>query len=290
MKVVCGGDSLNGHEAKDIEEELYTTLRNQVSRNSPVKLPRPNFWNNLRSLCEYVEAEVNSLGQKEGWSPRSQAASRRLANIRRAVAELSQHRLIAFLRHASASKLKITNNKDSIAAIDWVKHDPAERIYYQSIISSLESFKSNVEWDNIQQGIGDIKSKDKVPKGTQQLDDFIENDDFVEGGAPELSFVEEEVFIEEELDEEERIARMEIDSYPDITNQATNKTQNKNSEESNAQAHGEKLMRIRIIKDQGLMMDDKGNDIEIKSGNIHQLGEMFAQLLIESGIAEEANI
>ena len=127
----------------------------------------------MRSLCEYVEAEVNSLGQKEGWSPRSQAASRRLANIRRAVAELSQHRLIAFLRHASASKLKITNNTDSIAAIDWVKHDPAERIYYQSIISSLDSFKNNVEWNNIQQGIGDTKSTDKVPKGTQQLDDFV---------------------------------------------------------------------------------------------------------------------
>mgnify|MGYP003317687809 CR=1 FL=1 len=37
-------------------------------------------------------------------------------------------------------------------------------------------------------------------------------------------------------------------------------------------------------------MDDKGNDFEIISGDIHQLNEVFAKLLIESGIAEEANI
>ena len=269
---------------------MYTTLRNQVSRNSPVKLPRPNFWNNLRSLSEYVEAEVNSLGQKEGWSPRSQAASRRLANIRRAIAELSQHRLVAFLRHASASKLKIANNSDSIGAIDWVKHDPAERIYYQSIISSIDSFKSNVEWSSMQQGIGEIKSPHTVPKGTQQLDDFVESDEFVEGGTPELNFIDEDTFVEEELDEEERIARIEADSYPDNFIIEAGNTVNKDVGKSNDEKTDENLMRIRIIKDQGLMMDDKGNDINIKSGDIHQLGEMFAKLLIESGIAEDATI
>ena len=294
----CGGDTLNGHEAKEIEDELYTTLRNQVSRNSPIKLPRPNFWNNLKTLCEYVEAEVNSLGQKEGWSPRSQAASRRLANIRRAVAELSQQRLVALLRHASASQLKIANNSgnSSIESIDWVKHDPSERIFYHSLITSLESFKNNVEWNIIQHGVGDLKIPDKVPKGTQQLDEFVEDEAIVDGGTPVLNFIEEDSeIVEEELDEEDRIARLEIESYPESINVDIKKDDSSNSEttvsnDNSENTSDEQMMRIRIIKDEGVMMDDKGNDLEIKSGDIHQLSLMFAQLLIESGIAEDATL
>ena len=297
MKGVFEGDtltsqSLNAHEAKDIEEELYTTLRNQVSRNSPVKLPRPNFWNNLKSLSEYVEAEVNSLGQKEGWSPRSQAAARRLANIRRAVAELSQHRLIAFLRHASASQLKIINSNTSAEAIDWGKHDPSERVFHQSLMSSLESFKNNVDWDNIQQGIGETLTPNKVPKGTQQLDEFVEEKEtFIEGGTPVLDYAEEEAeeIVSEELDEEERIARME--TYPELSNVHLNPTESEDTVLGESKSGDtEKIIRIRIIKDEDVMMDDKGNDFEVNSGDIHQLSKAFAQLLIESGIAEEANI
>ncbi len=295
MKGVCEGDtltskSLNGHEAKDIEEELYTTLRNQVSRNSPVKLPRPSFWKNLKLLCEYVEAEVNSLGQKEGWSPRSQAAARRLANIRRAIAELSQHRLTAFLRHASASQLKIINSGTSTEAIDWGKHDPAERVFHQSLMSSIESFKNNVDWDNIQKGIGEALTSNKVPKGTQQLDEFVEDDEeFIEGGTPVLNFAEEEPeeILVDELDEEERIARME--TYPESNDLQLTTTESSDTVEMKS-SETEDIMRIRIIKDEGVMMDDKGDDFEVNSGDIHQLSEPFARLLIESGIAEEANI
>ena len=125
-----------------------------------------------------------------------------------------------------------------------------------------------------------------------QLDEFVEEKEtFIEGGTPVLDYAEEEAeeIVSEELDEEERIARME--TYPELSNVHLNPTESEDTVLGESKSGDtEKIIRIRIIKDEDVMMDDKGNDFEVNSGDIHQLSKAFAQLLIESGIAEEANI
>ena len=61
-----------------------------------------------------IDIELADVGKSEGWSVKAQNLSRRQGNVRRAVADLTQHRLTSFVRHASADNLTLAPHGDAL--------------------------------------------------------------------------------------------------------------------------------------------------------------------------------
>ncbi len=282
--------------AKQIEEELHAILRRQINRSGPVPLPRKDFWSKISDLCNYLEVEVNRLGKAEGWSLRTQAAAKRQSSIRRAASELARKRLVSMLEH-STTNLFTANpfpgdgmiKSQGIESMDWGKHDSNERAFYTQVEELIRKFKHDIQWENIQFGVlGDFEEDTiKVAAGITQLDDFVK-EDITEDGQPELLFIEpdenQEYIDEFEDDEEERIANAE--SYSDLsTEESVEKT------DIDQLSEFESLMRIRIIKDgDEPFIDSKGNEFKLSNGDIHQLDEALATMLIQLEFAELAEL
>ena len=83
-----------------IENQLFSLVRQQAKRNHPIELPRPDFWTQVSVLLTSIDTELAEIGKNEGWSVKAVNLSRRQGNVRRAVADLTQHRLTSFVRHA----------------------------------------------------------------------------------------------------------------------------------------------------------------------------------------------
>tara|TARA_B100000287_G_scaffold93459_1_gene85643 strand:- start:1273 stop:2166 length:894 start_codon:yes stop_codon:yes gene_type:complete len=290
------GSSIDESLAKQIEEELHAVLRRQINRSGPVPLPRKDFWSKISDLCNYLEVEVNRLGKAEGWSLRTQAAAKRQSSIRRASSELARKRLVSFLEY-STTKLFTANpfpgdtgkKSQGIESLDWGKHDSNERAFNTQVEELIRKFKHDIQWENIQFGVlgefeGDVI---KVASGTTQLDDFVK-EDITEEGPPELLFIEPEEdlnFTDDFEDEEERIANAESFSDLSIEQEAHNLDSNEELIES------ESLMRIRIIKDgDEPFIDSKGNEFILSNGDVHQIDEVLANMLIQLDYAELAEL
>ena len=282
--------------AKQIEEELHAILRRQINRSGPVPLPRKDFWNKISDLCNYLEVEVNRLGKAEGWSLRTQAAAKRQSSIRRAASELARKRLVSMLEH-STTNLFTANpfpgdgmiKSQGVESMDWGKHDSNERAFYTQVEELIRKFKHDIQWENIQFGVlGDFEEDTiKVAVGTTQLDDFVK-EDITEDGQPELLFIEpdenQEYIDEFEDDEEERIANAE--SYSDVSTE-----ESVEDIDLEVVSEFESLMRIRIIKDgDEPFIDSKGNEFKLSNGDIHQLDESLATMLIQLEFAELAEL
>ncbi|MAT48584.1 MAG: hypothetical protein CMA27_02005 [Euryarchaeota archaeon] len=288
--------SIDESLAKQIEEELHAILRRQINRSGPVPLPRKDFWSKISDLCNYLEVEVNRLGKVEGWSLRTQAAAKRQSSIRRAASELARKRLVALLEHTT-TKLFTANpfpgdsglKSQGIESMDWGKHDSNERAFYTQVEELIRKFKHDIQWENIQFGVlGDFEETSiKVPSGTTQLDDFAK-EDITEDGPPELLFIDQEEnqnFIDDFEDDEERIANAEGFSDQPIDQEV-------NESESNGEIiESESLMRIRIIKDgDEPFIDSKGKEFILSNGDIHQIDEVLANMLIQLDYAELAEL
>ncbi|CAI8263556.1 MAG: Uncharacterised protein [Methanobacteriota archaeon] len=290
------GSSIDESLAKQIEEELHAVLRRQINRSGPVPLPRKDFWSKISDLCNYLEVEVNRLGKVEGWSLRTQAAAKRQSSIRRASSELARKRLVSLLEH-STTKLFTANpfpgdtgkKSQGIESMDWGKHDSNERAFYTQVEELIRKFKHDIQWENIQFGVlGDFEEDAiKVASGTTQLDDFVK-EDITEEGPPELLFIEPEEnlnFTDDFEDEEERIANAESFSDLSIEQEVHNLDSNEELIES------ESLMRIRIIKDgDEPFIDSKGNEFILSNGDVHQIDEVLANMLIQLDYAELAEL
>ena len=259
-------------------------------------MPRKDFWSKISDLCNYLEVEVNRLGKVEGWSLRTQAAAKRQSSIRRASSELARKRLVSLLEH-STTKLFTANpfpgdtgkKSQGIESMDWGKHDSNERAFYTQVEELIRKFKHDIQWENIQFGVlGDFEEDAiKVASGTTQLDDFVK-EDITEEGPPELLFIEPEEnlnFTDDFEDEEERIANAE--SFSDLSIE---------QEEHNLDSNGElieseSLMRIRIIKDgDEPFIDSKCNEFILSNGDVHQIYEALANMLIQLDYAELAEL
>ena len=283
--------------AKQIEEELHAVLRRQINRSGPVPLPRKDFWNKVSDLCNFLEIEVNRLGKAEGWSLRTQAAAKRQSSIRRAASELGRKRLVSMLEH-STTNLFTANpfpgdsmvNTQGIESMDWGKHDSNERAFYTQVEELIRKFKHDIHWENIQFGVlGDFEETSlKVSPGTTQLDDFVK-EDITEDGTPELLFIEPEDetdFIDDFQDEEERIANAE--SYSDLS---LDQSQSIEASDSENISESKSILRIRIIKDsEEPFIDSSGKELILTSGDIHQLDEALANMLIKLDYAELAEL
>ena len=52
---------LNPSQAKEIEEQLFSTLRQQAGRSVPMPLPRSDFWTKVGQLLDTIEMEIHEV-------------------------------------------------------------------------------------------------------------------------------------------------------------------------------------------------------------------------------------
>ena len=213
---------LDKAQARDIEEELFATRRQQASRHMPVPLPRQNFWEMVGRLLAGIDAEIQDMVMNGTTGLRLQNAQRRQANIRRIASELSRKRLVTMMQYLASQSLRtdsqLGTNQD-LPPMDWARHDPAEKAFYTGIVTQMDRFKKLIDWDSMQKGIlaEGMTERKKHSRGTMQLDSFIENPAGLTGQSPpELIIDDEEPEIElvdSQYDEEDRIYSEE---WPDI--------------------------------------------------------------------------
>jgi len=213
---------LDKAQARDIEEELFATRRQQASRHMPVPLPRQNFWEMVGRLLAGIDAEIQDMVMNGTTGLRLQNAQRRQANIRRIASELSRKRLVTMMQYLASQSLRtdsqLGTNQD-LPPMDWARHDPAEKAFYTGIVTQMDRFKKLIDWDSMQKGIlaEGMTEQKKHSRGTMQLDSFIESSAGLTGQSPpELVIDDEEPEIElvdSQYDEEDRIYDEE---WPDI--------------------------------------------------------------------------
>ena len=80
---------LQGPQLEAVEAQLHALLRMQAKHALPVDLPRPDFWHVCSQLLQSIELELAEINRVEGFSPRTQTLTRRQANLRRAIADLT---------------------------------------------------------------------------------------------------------------------------------------------------------------------------------------------------------
>ncbi len=213
---------LDKAQARDIEEELFATRRQQASRHMPVPLPRQNFWEMVGRLLAGIDAEIQDMVMNGTTGLRLQNAQKRQANIRRIASELSRKRLVTMMQYLASQSLRtdsqLGTNQD-LPPMDWARHDPAEKAFYTGIVTQMDRFKKLIDWDSMQKGIlaEGMTERKKHSRGTMQLDSFIESPAGLTGQSPpELIIDDEEPQIElvdSQYDEEDRIYNEE---WPDI--------------------------------------------------------------------------
>ena len=213
---------LDKAQAREIEEELFATRRQQASRHMPVPLPRQNFWEMVGRLLAGIDAEIQDMIMNGTTGLRLQNAQKRQANIRRIASELSRKRLVTMMQYLASQSLRtdsqLGTNQD-LPPMDWARHDPAEKAFYTGIVTQMDRFKKLIDWDSMQKGIlaEGMTERKKHSRGTMQLDSFIESPAGLTGQSPpELIIDDEEPEIElvdSQYDEEDRIYSEE---WPDI--------------------------------------------------------------------------
>ena len=295
-----------------IENQLFALARQQAKRNQPIDLPRPDFWSQVATLLSNIEMELVEVGHNEGWSVKAQNLSRRQANVRRAVADLTQHRLTAFVRHASTSKLASApfgdaphDSKAQLAALDWSRQDVAERAFHEGLSELIERYKRQVSWTVMQQGVaGGERPTPTIQAGTPQLDSYVDEAGGLTGqGPPEVEVIEEALVTYEDPDEDEedRISRM--DAYPSSASKGMGSEPTMEPaelmsapteevvENDASTDQNEDMIRIRILQDlDEPIIDADGNELELLTGDVEFCDADFASGLIAAGLAEDASI
>ena len=299
---VRGGDmveqeALQGPQLAAVEAQLHALLRKQAKHALPVDLPRPDFWNICSQLLQSIEMELAETNRLEGFSARAQTLSRRQANLRRAVADLTRHRLTAFVNHAALANLASTPFGDAAAEssqnmvpVDWQRQDGAERAFHSGVSELIEQYKRNVSWRGLQEGVLEttITPTPTTPSGNAQLDEFVEGGLTEQPPPPiEVSNPEEE-WEAPDVDEEDRISMME--EYPEISETGGGDESSDENESGVSTAVGT-MMRLRILKDMPEpILDESGEEIELLEGDSFNCVTLMAETLIAAGWAEAVTL
>jgi hypothetical protein len=153
---------------------------------------------------------------------RLQNEQKRQANIRRIASELSRKRLVTMMQYLATQSLRIDaqmGDSQDLPPMDWQRHDPAEKAFYNGIVTQMDRFKKTVDWESMQKGIlGEgLSAKRKHSPGTTQLDSFIESPEGLTGQMPpELVIEDNEPVIEVEDSQYDEEDRMYNEEWPDI--------------------------------------------------------------------------
>jgi len=288
---------LQGPQLEAVEAQLHALLRMQAKHALPVDLPRPDFWNVCSQLLQSIELELAEINRVEGFSPRTQTLTRRQANLRRAIADLTRHRLNAFVNHAALANLASTPFGDAVseantnlAPVDWQRQDGAERAFHVGVSELIEQYKRNVSWNGLQQGVlnAEMIPRPTTPAGNAQLDEFIDSPDGLTGeNPPEIEQDVAEVWDNPDFDEEDRVSMME--EYPEISEAIISEGESGGSDSSEVESGG--MMRLRILRDMPEpILDESGEEIELLEGDSFNCGSLMAQTLIAAGWAEAVTL
>ncbi|MDP6869882.1 MAG: hypothetical protein QGI21_03830 [Candidatus Poseidoniaceae archaeon] len=321
---------LDPTQAKQVEEQLFSTYRQQAGRSVPIALPRQDFWKKVGQLLDTIEMEIHEIYRSVGPSLKMQTLQKRQANVRRTASDLAKKRLVAMSQHASSISLRSEGGAtgQNLAALDWARHDPAEREFHSSLTQLLDRFKQSVDWNSMQIGLsaeGDDKTVVLSP-GTMQLDNFVEDVGGLTGqGPPVIALEDNEQPIDDiEVDEEARISHAEEypelegltpvdDSKQNVTPVVMKEGENHaaalelapskkeremdfdawaESEETsdNSESDNDELMRIRILQTMDDPMVTADGELMLEAGDIHFVESNFANYLVESGVAEIASM
>lgn len=289
---------LQGPQLEAVEAQLHALLRSQAKHALPVDLPRPDFWHVCSQLLQSIELELAEINRAEGFSPRTQTLTRRQANLRRAIADLTRHRLNAFVNHAALANLASTPFGDAVAEantnlapVDWQRQDGAERAFHVGVSELIEQYKRNVSWNGLQRGVlnADMLPQPTTPAGNAQLDEFVDSPDGLTGQKPpEIEQEVAEVWEDTDFDEEDRISMME--EYPEVSESMISDDESDASVDSNTGQTGG-MIRLRILKDlPEPILDESGEEIELLEGDSFNCISVVAETLIAAGWAEAVTL
>ena len=217
---------LDSGQAREIEEELFATRRQQSSRHVPVPLPRQDFWEMVGKLLSDIEMDIQHMMMNGMTGIRLQNLQKRQANVRRIASELARKRLVSMMQHVASQSLRIAAQPgmvQDLPPLDWQRHDPAEKAFYHGLQIQMDRFKKDIDWNSMQKGElnENLIERVKHSPGTMQLDSFVEQNKNLTGNPPpDLVFEDNETEREiiEELDEEDRFLG---EQWPDMEDYIT---------------------------------------------------------------------
>ena len=322
--------TLNIAQAREVEEQLFSTLRQQATRSVPVPLPRRDFWEKVGQLLDTIELEIHELYKTIGPSLKLQTLQRRQANIRRTASDLARKRVVALMQHSATMSLRGEGggNGQDLPNLDWTRHDPAEREFYTNATEQLNKFKMNVNWNSMQLGLASEEMKSMtLAAGTTQLDSFVADSGGLTGDGPPVIALEDksEPLPDIEYDEEDSLA--DAEAYPELEGlHPIEEEQNTISTVSTVAKHAaadelvpskkkqemdfdawaeaetsdtsvkekeeveQELVRIRVIESLDEPIITADGEITLGIGDILFLEGATANYLIDSGVAEAANL
>ncbi|MEL0100193.1 MAG: hypothetical protein VW862_00655 [Euryarchaeota archaeon] len=322
--------TLNIAQAREVEEQLFSTLRQQATRSVPVPLPRRDFWEKVGQLLDTIELEIHELYKTIGPSLKLQTLQRRQANIRRTASDLARKRVVALMQHSATMSLRGEGggNGQDLPNLDWTRHDPAEREFYTNATEQLNKFKMNVNWNSMQLGLASEEMKSMtLAAGTTQLDSFVADSGGLTGDGPPVIALEDksEPLPDIEYDEEDSLA--DAEAYPELEGlHPIKEEQNTISTVSTVAKHAaadelvpskkkqemdfdawaeaetsdtsvkekeeveQELVRIRVIESLDEPIITADGEITLGIGDILFLEGATANYLIDSGVAEAANL
>ena len=200
---------LNGGQAQEIEEQLFTTHRQQLPPRAG-STPSARFWEMVRALLSSLDLEIQDMVRKGSIDMRLQNLQKRQTNIRRIASELARKRMVAMMQHAASQALRSGVNPgmgQELPSLDWQRHDPAEKAFYHALQLNVDRFKKEIDWQGMQQGLlGEIMMQPPThAPGTMQLDAFVGEGTLTAGPPPDLAFEDTmEPLPQAEEDAEER--------------------------------------------------------------------------------------
>ncbi len=304
---------LSKHQLQSVEKALFEVARKQKASSSPVDLPIPEFWSSVGQLTAHLEAELAETVRAEGMTAKAQLQTRRLGNVRTLVTDLTRIRLNAFTQHAVLVNLMRGGGAEAAAAlqhlsvIDWERHDPSERAYYQSLGHLVDKYKHGVAWKELVNGNNGGNGHGSPianPGPNASLSEFSQPAPATPAESPAATVAAapssmapvasppapipvadtHDAWDDPDFDEEDRIRAM--DAFPD---RATGADPHPPAEISVVETLGGDLMRIRILQDlSDPIIGEDGSEMTLAEGDVESCPSLIAETLIAAGLAVAA--
>ena len=288
MAVGSGPRRLSKNELEAVHKTLIEVTRKQKSSDAPVDIAMAEgvfFWDAVGQLLQGMETELSEAIRDEGMTAKAQLLSRRLGVARTCVRDLTRIRLTSFTRHAvSSSLLSSAGGSIGFQTLDWSRHDPSERVFYNGVRDLAEKYKVSTSWSSML-GSSEAEPVAAVNEAIETLEDFSgEDDEDVPATTPPLPR-QESKWEEPDFDEEDRIR--EMDEFPE---HAASPSESRTLEEEVSEESSD-LLRIRVLKDveDPILMAD-GTEVVLTEGDIEHCSSIVAEILIAAGLAEAAPI
>ena len=288
MSVGSEGRRLSRSELEAIHRSLIEVTRKQKSQNTPVEIAMPEgvgFWDAVGQLLQSMEVELSETIRDEGMTAKAQLLSRRLGVARTCVTDLTRMRLAGFTSHAVMANLLSTSNEqespNGFQRLEWSRHDPSERVFYNGIRDLTEKYKVSNSW-SIMLGSSEGQEDQSGSDVSDTLKEYTQDFDEVRANIPASS---DEHWEDPDVDEEDRIREMDV--FPEhAASTAESRSMDDGYDENSVG-----LVRIKVLKDMEdpILMED-GSEVALEEGDVEFCQPMIAEILISAGFAEAAPV